>query len=359
MQMMFQKFKDNQKETLCILRPDGTLSELASNAPFLSDEKILEAYRLMVLARQADEWAVSLNRQGRMPTYPPNKGQEACAVGSILALREDDWLVPAFRELGALIAKGIPLHQVYTYWYGNEQGSNLPVDRFHTLPISIPVGSQPLHAVGIAYAEKLKNSDRIALTFMGEGATSQGAVHEAFNLAGVWGVGVIFFVQNNQWAISLPTEEQTATRTLAEKACAYGFESVQIDGNDLLAVYAATAAGTRIAREQGRPVLIEGYTYRLGAHTTADDPKLYRDETQVEAWMEKDPLIRLERYLQGKGLLSETETGTLKEQAAAQAKKAFERTESEPDPSLEDTFGYTFSALPPVLERQLQRRKRA
>ena len=215
---MFQKFKDNQKETLCILRPDGTLSELASNASFLSDEKILEAYRLMVLARQADEWAVSLNRQGRMPTYPPNKGQEACA---------------------------------------------------------------------------------------------------------------------------------------------YGFESVRIDGNDLLAVYAATAAGTRIAREQGRPVLIEGYTYRLGAHTTADDPKLYRDETQVEAWMEKDPLIRLERYLQGKGLLSETETGTLKEQAAAQAKKAFERTESEPDPSLEDTFGYTFSALPPVLERQLQRRKRA
>jgi pyruvate dehydrogenase E1 component alpha subunit len=357
--MMFQKLKENQKEPLCILRPDGTLNEPASKVPLLSDEKILAAYRLMVLARQADEWAVSLNRQGRMPTYPPNKGQEACSVGSILALREDDWLVPAFRELGALIAKGIPLHQVYLYWYGNEQGSNLPIDRFHTLPISIPVGSQPLHAVGIAYAEKLKKSGRIALTFMGEGATSQGAVHEAFNLAGVWSAGVIFFVQNNQWAISLPTEEQTATHTLAEKACAYGFESIRVDGNDLLAVYAATAAGAQITREQNRPVLIEGYTYRLGAHTTADDPKLYRDETQVEAWLEKDPLIRLERYLQGKGLLNETDVEAVKEQTLAQAKKAFERTESEPDPSLDDTFGYTFSTLPPVLERQLQRRKQA
>jgi pyruvate dehydrogenase E1 component alpha subunit len=233
------------------------------------------------------------------------------------------------------------------------------VERFHTLPISIPVGSQPLHAVGIAYAEKLKNSDRIALTFMGEGATSQGAVHEAFNLAGVWGTGVVFFVQNNQWAISLPTEEQTATRTLAEKACAYGFESIRVDGNDLLAVYAATAAGARIAREQGRPVLIEGYTYRLGAHTTADDPKLYRDETQVEAWLEKDPLIRLERYLQDKGLLNATDRGTLKEQALVEAKIAFEHTESEPDPSIDDTFHYTFASLPQVLERQLRRRKQA
>jgi len=158
----------------------------------------------------------------------------------------------------------------------------------------------PLHVVGIAYAEKLKASGRIVLTFMGEGATSQ---------------GVVFYVKNNQWAISLPTEKRTAGRTLAEKACAYGFESIRVDGNDLLAVYAATIAGARIAREKGRPVPIEGYTYRLGAHTTADDPKLYRDETQVAAWLDKDPLIRLEKYLAGKGLL----TGKAQAELAAAA----------------------------------------
>jgi pyruvate dehydrogenase E1 component alpha subunit len=306
---MFETLTLADKEYLSFLSPDGKLSNITPHVPLLSDREILSAYRLMLLARQADEWAVSLNRQGRMATYPPNKGQEANAVGSVIALREDDWLVPAFRELGALIAKGIPLHQIYTYWYGIEQGSNLPPEIYHTMPISIPVGSQPLHAVGIAYAEKLKASGRIALTFMGEGATSQGAVHEAFNLAGVWNVGVMFYVQNNQWAISLPTEKQTASRTLAEKACAYGFESIRVDGNDLLAVYAATSVGARIAREKSRPVLIEGYTYRLGAHTTADDPKLYRDESQVAGWLEKDPLIRLERYLLDRGLIGEKDGG--------------------------------------------------
>jgi len=274
-----------------------------------------------------------------------------------LALREDDWLVPAFRELGALIAKGVPLHQVYMYWYGNEQGSNLAPQTYRTMPISIPVGSQPLHAVGIAYAEKLKASGRVVLTFMGEGATSQGAVHEAFNLAGVWNVGVVFYVQNNQWAISLPTEKQTASRTLAEKACAYGFESIRVDGNDLLAVYAATSLGARIAREKCRPVLIEGVTYRLGAHTTADDPRLYRDEEQVADWLEKDPLTRLEKYLALRGLLSEKDREDLAAETLEESRKAFEQAEREVDPSLEDTFRYTFASLPPVLERQLERRK--
>jgi pyruvate dehydrogenase E1 component alpha subunit len=354
---MFETLALTDKEYLSLLDPDGNLNNITPQLPLLSDQELLSAYRLMLLTRKADEWAVSLNRQGRMATYPPNKGQEANAVGAVLALREDDWLVPAFREMGALIAKGIPLQQVYMYWYGNEQGSNLPPELYHTLPIAIPVGSQPLHAVGIAYAEKLKASGRIALTFMGEGATSQGAVHEAFNLAGVWNVGVVFYVQNNQWAISLPTEKQTASRTLAEKACAYGFESIRVDGNDLLAVYAATRLGAQVAREKSRPVLIEGVTYRLGAHTTADDPKLYRDETQVSGWLEKDPLIRLEKYLLGRGLLTEEDREELAAAVLEESKRAFEKAEGETDPSLEDTFRYTFATLPPILERQLQRRK--
>jgi pyruvate dehydrogenase E1 component alpha subunit len=356
---MFETLTLADKEYLSLLGPDGNITDIPDQTPLLSDRQMLSAYRLMLLARQADEWAVSLNRQGRMATYPLNKGQEASAVGPVLALREDDWLVPAFRELGALIAKGVPLHQVYTYWYGNEQGSHLPPEIYRTLPIAIPVGSQPLHAVGIAYAEKLKASGRIVLTFMGEGATSQGAVHEAFNLASVWKVGVVFYVQNNQWAISLPTEKQTASRTLAEKACAYGFESIRVDGNDLLAVYAAASLGVRVAREENRPVLIEGVTYRLGAHTTADDPKLYRDEAQVAGWLDKDPLIRLEKYLRGRGLLAEKDPEELAAGALREAKKAFERAESETDPSLEDTFRYTFASLPPILERQLQHRRRS
>jgi pyruvate dehydrogenase E1 component alpha subunit len=356
---MFETITLPGQEYISLLGSDGSLKDIPAQAPLLPDPEILSAYRLMLLSRQADDWAVSLNRQGRMATYPPNKGQEANGVGAVLALREDDWLVPAFRELGALITKGVPLHQVYMYWYGNEQGSNLPPQIYRTLPIAIPVGSQPLHAVGIAYAEKLKSSGRIVLTFMGEGATSQGAVHEAFNLAGVWNVGVVFYVQNNQWAISLPTEKQTASRTLAEKACAYGFESIRVDGNDLLAVYAATSLGARIAREKSRPVLIEGFTYRLGAHTTADDPKLYRDETQVAGWLEKDPLTRLEKYLAGRGLLTKEHREELAAAVLDESKKAFERVEREADPSLEDTFRYTFASLPPVLERQLQLRKRS
>jgi pyruvate dehydrogenase E1 component alpha subunit len=356
---MFETLTLSGEEYLRLLGPDGNLNSVPPQAPLLSDREILSAYRLMLLARQADDWAVSLNRQGRMATYPPNRGQEANAVGAVLALREDDWLVPSFRELGALITKGVPLHQVYMYWYGNEQGSNLPPEIYRTMPIAIPVGSQPLHAVGIAYAEKLKASGRIVLTFMGEGATSQGAVHEAFNLAGVWNVGVVFYIQNNQWAISLPTEKQTASRTLAEKACAYGFESIRVDGNDLLAVYAATSLGVRIAREKNRPVLVEGVTYRLGAHTTADDPRLYRDEEQVAGWLDKDPLSRLEKYLAGRGLLSSKDREELGAEVLEESRKAFERAEGQADPSLEDTFRYTFASLPPVLERQLQRRKRS
>ncbi len=346
----------DSSKRLSILLPDGTMNGRASGLPLLPDDRLLEAYRLMLLARQADEWAVSLNRQGRMPTYPPNKGQEANAVGAVLALRPDDWLVPSFRELGALLARGIPLKQLYLYWYGNEWGSHFPIEEYHTLPISVPVGSQPLHAVGIAYAEKLKKTGRIVLTFMGEGATSQGAVHEAFNLAGVWGVGVIFYIQNNQWAISLPTEKQTATATLAEKACAYGFDGVQVDGNDLPAVYAAVSRAARTAREQSRPVLIEGYTYRLGAPTTADDPRLYREDCEVESWTGRDPLLRMESYLKGRKLLDEAELSRLKADALRSARKAFEETEREPDPTLEETFRHIFRILPPVLERQLKGR---
>jgi pyruvate dehydrogenase E1 component alpha subunit len=358
---MFETYDPRKGKCISLLKPDGKLSWPAGKSeglPRLSDEQALKAYKIMVLARQADEWTVNLNRQGRMPTYPPNKGQEANGVGALLALKPDDWLVPAFRELGALLARGIPLSRLLLYWYGNEQGSRLDRESYHTLPMAVPVGSQPLHAVGLAYAEKVRASGRIALTYMGEGATSEGEVHEAFNLAGVWGTGVIFYVQNNQWAISLPTGGQTASMTVAEKAFAYGFEGVRIDGNDLFAVYAAVSMAAEAARKQSRPVLIEGYTYRLGAHTTADDPKRYRDDNEVRKWEGRDPLVRLEKYLLAAGLLSAAEAGTIREEALQQAKEAFREAEAEPDPTLEDTFAYMFAALPEPLKRQLAARRR-
>jgi len=354
---VFQRYDPRQGRRLSILAEDGTLKEDTGDLPRLSDGQALSAYRLMVLARQADEWAVSLNRQGRMPTYPLNKGQEANPVGALLGVQQDDWFVPSFRELGGWLARGIPLDKIYLYWYGNEVGSHLPRDSFHTLPISIPVGSQPLHAVGIAYAEKVQRTQRIAITFMGEGATSEGAVHEALNLAGVWQVGVLFYVQNNQWAISLPTEKQTATTTVAEKAFAYGFEGMQVDGNDLFAVYAAVHLAAQAAREQRKPFLIEGYTYRLGAHTTADDPKRYRDEQEVALWTTRDPLVRLEKYFLDQDLLVQSDIDRIRNETLQEAREAFERVEQEQEPHLEDTFRHTFHTMPRALQQQLERRR--
>ncbi len=354
---MFERYDPRRGQRLGLLTPEGELREADPQLPILSDAELLRAFRLMSLARVADEWAISLNRQGRMPTYPPNAGQEANGVGALMALRREDWLVPAFRELGALLARGIPLSQLYLYWYGNEMGSHLPLKSFHTLPIAIPVGSQPAHAVGLAYAEKLSRSGRVVLSFMGEGAISEGAVHEAFNLAAVWQVGVIFYVQNNGWAISLPSHRQTASATVAEKAFAYGFEGVQVDGNDLMAVYAAVSLAARLAREQGRPVMIEGCTYRLGAHTTSDDPSLYREESEVRQWEARDPLKRVETYLRRRGLLDDGRLRALQKECRQEAREAFREVERHQDPGLEDTFRHMYRQLPAVLLRQMERRR--
>jgi pyruvate dehydrogenase E1 component alpha subunit len=219
------------------------------------------------------------------------------------------------------------------------------------------VGSQPLHAVGLAYAERFRGSDRVVIAFMGEGATSEGDWHEALNLAGVWKAGVIFFTQNNQWAISLPAAKQTASATVAEKAFAYGFEGVQVDGNDLFAVYAAVRQAADKARTGGGPTLIEGYTYRLGAHTTSDDPRHYREEAEVERWRALDPLLRLERYLRSRGLLRKSEVRDIREKCLARAQAEFEQAERLAEPTLEQTFQFMFRELPQPLRRQLERRR--
>jgi pyruvate dehydrogenase E1 component alpha subunit len=323
----------------------------------MSDEQALAAYRTMVMSRQGDEWAVSLNRQGRLPTYALNKGQEANSVGAVMAVRPDDWFVPAFREFGGMLVRGVSLKQYYLYWYGNEAANHLPLEKFHMMPISVPVGSQMLHAVGIAWAERYKGADRIVLTFMGEGASSEGDFHEACNLAGVWKTGVVIYAQNNHWSISLPWSKQSASKTLAEKAFAYGFEGVRVDGNDIFAVYAAVQMAAERAREGGGPTLIEGLTYRLGAHTTSDDPSKYRSDEEVRQWETRDPILRLERYLHHKGLLSDADIVKIREQSLDCARASFEEVEQAADTTMEETFHYLYRDMPEVLAAQMLRRK--
>jgi len=211
--------------------------------------------------------------------------------------------------------------------------------------------------VGLAWAERYKGSDRVAITFMGEGASAEGDFHEACTLAGVWKAGVIIYAQNNQWSISLPWAKQSATRTLAEKAFAYGFEGVRVDGNDIFAVYAAVQMAAEHAREGRGPTLIEGVTYRLGAHTTSDDPSRYRTEKEVKEWEARDPILRLERYLSKKRLLSDAEVVRIREQSLDCARSSFEEVEQAKDTTLEETFEHLYLEMPEMLAAQLQRRK--
>lgn len=354
---MFESFDPREGRLLSFLDVEGKLAPLPSGFPLMSNEQALAAYRTMVMSRQGDEWAVSLNRQGRLPTYALNKGQEANSVGAVMAVRPDDWFVPAFREFGGMLVRGVSLKQYYLYWYGNETANHFPVEKFHLMPISVPVGSQMLHAVGIAWAERYKGSDRIVLTFMGEGASSEGDFHEACNLAGVWKAGVVIYAQNNHWSISLPWSKQSASKTLAEKAFAYGFEGVRVDGNDIFAVYASVQMAATRAREGGGPTLIEGLTYRLGAHTTSDDPTKYRSDEEVRQWETRDPILRLERYLHLQGLLSDADVVKIREQSLDCARSSFEEVERAADTTMEETFQYLYHEMPEVLAAQMKRRK--
>jgi pyruvate dehydrogenase E1 component alpha subunit len=342
-----------------MLAPDGTYRDDPAYCSYaMTDEQLCTAYRYMVQARAADEWAFSLNRQGRLGTYPPATGQEANSVGAVMALREDDWIVPTYRELGGLLTRGVPLKQFFLYWLGNEHGSAFERELYHVTPIVLPIGSQLPHAVGLAFAERYQGNDRIAIGFVGDGGTSEGDFHEALNFAALWQAGTIFFVQNNQYAISVPRSAQTASDTIAQKAMAYGFEGVQVDGNDVTAVYAVTAAAAARAREGGGPTLIEGVTYRIGPHTTSDDPKRYRSDDEVAEWQGRDPIVRLQKLLVTRGLMDDTELGEVIAAAREQARREFDAVELFEKPSLEDTYRYVYAELPPLMQRQMDERRR-
>jgi pyruvate dehydrogenase E1 component alpha subunit len=312
-------------EFVSILDEEGRLD--ASMEPAIPAADLVRMYRTMLHARRADERLVGLQRQGRIGTVIPGRGQEAVALGAVCALRPSDWMVPVFRQLAAYLWRGWRLEQLILYLAGYQEGMRIP-DRARDLPLCVAVAGQLPHAVGLAYAARYKRKDRVVLVFLGDGATSHGDFHEAANFAGVYQLPVIFCCENNQWAISVPVRKQTRAPTLARKALAYGMPGVQVDGNDVLAVYASVAEAVDRARKAEGPTFVECVTYRLGPHSTADDPRRYRSDEEVQAWEGREPLVRFRRYLEAKGLLDENGHRHLEAEIAADIGAAVERAET-------------------------------
>ena len=318
----------------------------------LSDEKAKQSYEKMLFARQADLKAVSFQRQGRMYTYPPNLGQEAIAVAAGMVIHNEDWLVPAFRELGAYLAKGMSLKEFFLYFRGHED-SLIFENANNMLPFSVPIASQLLHAVGIGYAINYRNEkNKAVFTFVGDGGTSEGDFHEALNFAAVWKVPVVFIVQNNQFAISVPFKKQTASINIAVKSAAYGITGIKVDGNDIFAMYDAVQSSADYARKGNGPVLIEALTFRSGAHTTSDDPSKYRTQKEEDEWEKKDPILRMRKYLENKNLWDKKEEEKLLDQYNLEIDRQFEEAEKYPAGSLNDVFQYQYEKLPDELKRQ-------
>jgi pyruvate dehydrogenase E1 component alpha subunit len=345
------EYRPLEGKKLEVLKPDGTV-QAGMKAP-ADDQQTLKLYQKILFARLVDQKCLSLQRQGRLGTYAPIWGQEACQIGSAYLLRKGDWVFPSFRELGAALMMGIPLKMILLYWMGNEVGSRAP-EGINVMPVSVPVGTHLLHAVGAAWAAKLKGEKMVAMTYFGDGATSEGDFHEAMNFAGVFKTPTVFFCQNNQYAISVPRKLQTASETIAQKAIAYGFDGIQVDGNDLFAVIMATKEAVEKARAGEGPALIEGVTFRFGPHTTADDPTKYRTEEEIEPWKPLDPMARLQRYLKTKGLWTEEINQQMTEEYQKEIDQAVKEAEAVPVPEVEDIFRYVFAEMTAPLKEQLE-----
>ncbi|TVY12279.1 pyruvate dehydrogenase (acetyl-transferring) E1 component subunit alpha [Candidatus Phytoplasma pini] len=282
--------------------------------PKLSEEKLLKMYKTMVLSRVADIKAVEYQRQGRMLNYVINKGHEAGQVGSASALQDSDWVSPYFRDIGIYLYRGIPLENVYLYWFGNEKGSKMDFSK-HMLPVNIIIGSSINIGAGLALASKLQNKKEVTLATIGDGGTAHGEFYEGLNYASVYQVPLVVAIQNNQYAISTPRKIASRTETLAEKAYAFGIPSIQVDGNDILAVHVAMKKYIEEARQGKGPSLIEIFTYRMGAHTTNDNTSLYRSKDEELEWQKKDPIQRFQKYLSNKNILTSELINKIEEEA--------------------------------------------
>jgi pyruvate dehydrogenase E1 component alpha subunit len=333
-----------------ILNPVG---ELVAEPP-VDDAEAVRLLREMITARTYDAKGSALQKQGRLATYAPFEGQEAAQIGSVAALAADDWLVATYRDPAAMWLQGYPMELLFAGRTGHELGG-CPPEPVNVMPPSITVGGHMVHAVGLAWAERLRGTSRIALTTFGDGATSEGDFHEAMNFAGAFGVGCVFLCQNNGWAISLATSRQTAAERIADKAVGYGMPGVQVDGNDVFAVYAATKAAVDRARAGDGPTLVEAVTYRMGPHSSADDPGRYRSAELTESWRRRDPIDRLRRYLEGRGLWGPGQQEAIEREAAERVERAVAAAEAIPGFTAAEIFDAMYAELPgPLAEQRRQ-----
>ncbi|HLD88570.1 MAG TPA: pyruvate dehydrogenase (acetyl-transferring) E1 component subunit alpha [Candidatus Nanoarchaeia archaeon] len=350
-------YKNNNHKNnhyLQILNERGEIVD-AKIEPKISREELKRMYALMILARTFDDKALKIQRQGRIGTYLPVRGQEACQIGSAILMKKSDWMFPAFREHAAYFTRGMPIKNYLYYWMGYEEGGKIPEDQ-NNFTISIPVGSQLVHAVGVAMASRIKGENIASVVYFGDGATSEGEFHEALNFAGLFKAPVVFICQNNQWAISTPRKKQTASKTIAQKASAYGFEGIQVDGNDILAVYSATREALKKAYSGKGPVLIECITYRMGVHSTSDDTAKYRSEAEAVEWEKKDPIQRFEAYLKSRKILNDAEIKKIREDAENEVNSAVVEAEKFQQNPL-DMFDYVYAESTKNLAEQKEELK--
>ena len=333
-----------------ILNEEGNLCQ---ELPTFAQDKtpLLELYRTMVLIKTFDRKAIALQRTGKMGTYAPITGQEAISTAIGHAMRKDDVLVPYYRDYAAQIQRGVKMSDILAYWGGDERGSQFENNQ-EDLPICVPIASQCLHAAGVAFAFKYRHQARVAVTCIGDGGTSEGDFYEAINVAGIWKLPVVFVVNNNQWAISVPLSKQTATQTLAQKAIAAGFDGIQVDGNDVIACREVIGEAIEKARRGEGPTLIEAMSYRLSDHTTADDATRYQPKEEVEFAKPKEPIERLKHFLIAQKFWDETKENQLNEESATAVQEAVnEYTSREPQP-VSSIFDYHYAELPDYLIEQ-------
>ncbi|GAA4712011.1 pyruvate dehydrogenase (acetyl-transferring) E1 component subunit alpha [Phytohabitans rumicis] len=312
---------------------------------------LVTAYRKMVVGRRFDTQATALTKQGRLAVYPSSHGQEACQVGAVLAVGAGDWLFPTYRESVALVTRGVDPVEVLSLLRGDAHCGYDP-RAHHVAPQCTPLATQTLHATGLAYAERRKGSGAIALAFIGDGATSEGDFHEALNFAAVFRAPVVFLVQNNRYAISVPLERQSAAPSLAAKGIGYGVPAEQVDGNDPVAVLAVLTAAVAHARSGAGPFLVEAHTYRMDAHTNADDATRYRAAAEVDEWRRRDPVARLEAYLRGRGALTDADASEIAAEAEEYAAALRARMNADPDLTPTDLFDHVYAEPTPQLREQ-------
>ncbi len=332
-----------------LLRADGTLVDESAALP--DANALTPLLETMLRTRALDSRAVNLQRTGQLGTYGANLGQEGIGVGVASAMRDDDVLFPTYREISAQLWRGVQMHEILLYWGGDERGSDFEQAR-EDFPLAVPIASQTLHAVGAAYAFKLRQQPRCAVVFLGDGASSKGDFYEALNAAGTWRLPILFVVVNNGWAISVPRDQQSACQTLAQKAIAGGFSGEQVDGNDALALRAASQRALAAMRDGAGPQLIEALTYRMGDHTTSDDARRYRSAAAVERHRAEDPIERLRTYLTGCGAWSAQAEAGAAAAIEAEVEAAVERYLATPADAPTAMFDQLYAQLPQALAAQ-------